>query len=341
MSARNPPATAQSLAGSAIADDPIIASEVNSVVGASLDNASLASARSADPASVHRRQQFHALRQTLMAIMVTMDEKNHVINNANEEVARQIRRLDRIWPHISDEISEEARLGSLKHWAYTETNQTKKSTAPNTRREAAAAGLATLHESEVAHRSEARREALLAKRQRVTQPVDSDFDESRPPTRKATTNGKKRTTEAASDPTGLGIIGAGTGKRKKPDKPAVGGVSMERSISSALGGRPMSRENSQQDNSKKRKASNTAATVARKRYVLDLSFTEIVLTNGIAGLMRRPKIHPNLPPHPWPALLGKKHIRRARPSQQFGQPPGEDDRTLRMESKAREHALLP
>ncbi|OAL32641.1 hypothetical protein AYO20_07799 [Fonsecaea nubica] len=279
-------AASQSLAGSVVADDTLNLSEANSVAGASFDNASLASARSADPIIMHRRQQYHALRQNLMTIMVTMDEKNHVINNANEEVGRHIQRLDRIWPHIADEISEEARLGSLKHWAYTETNPIKKPTVPTTRREAAAAGLATLHESEVAHRSEARREAVLARRQRgAANHADSDFDESRAPTRKTTTSGKKRTADAALDPAGLGIsgAGAGTGKRKRPEKPATAGVAMERSISSALGGRPMSRENSQQENSKKRKASATATSVARKRINAATQDSPKLASSPLAG----------------------------------------------------------
>ncbi|EXJ70815.1 uncharacterized protein A1O5_05805 [Cladophialophora psammophila CBS 110553] len=281
---RNLAAASQSLTGSVAADDAPNLSEANSVAGTSFDNASLASARSADPTIMQRRQQYHALRQNLMAIMVTMDEKNHVINNANEEVARHIRRLDRIWPHIAEEISEEARLGSLKHWAYTETNPVKKPTAPTTRREAAAAGLATLHESEVAHRSEARREALLARRQRVAaHHADSDFDDSRPPPRKTTTGGKKRVAEAAPDAAGLGISGAGTGKRKRPEKPATAAVAMERSISSALGGRPMSRENSQQENAKKRKASATATSVARKRINAATQDSPKVASSPLAG----------------------------------------------------------
>lgn len=256
--------------GSVIADDTVNAGDSNSVAAVSFDNASLASARSADPAVLQRRQQFHALRQHLMAIMVTMDEKNHVINNANEEVAKHIRRLDRVWPHISDEISEEVRLGSLRHWAYTDLNPVKKPTAPTSRKEAATSGTA-LNESEIAHRSEARREAIQARKQRNNHQVDSDFDEAaRGPSRKTNTNGKKRAAEAAPDPAGLGITGAGAGagKRKKPDKPLVGGVGMERTNSSAMGGRPMSRENSQQENAKKRKASTAATTVARKRYAM-------------------------------------------------------------------------
>lgn len=256
---------AQSLTGAG--EDP--SSEVHSVAGASLDNASLVSVRSADPTSAQSRQQFHNLRQNLMSIMMTMDEKNHVINTANEEVARQIRRMDKIWPHIADEISEEARLGSLKHWAYTDINPVKKPAAPTTRREAAAATLANLGDSEVAHRSEARREAILARRQRTGQHVDSDFDEARSVARKTNTNNKKRVTEQIPEAPGLGISTGGGGKRKRPEKLAVGGVGMERSISSAMGGRAMSRENSQQDGSKKRKASVAPTTVARKRYVFN------------------------------------------------------------------------
>lgn len=258
-------AAAHSFPKSSTTDD-IVISDANSVAGASIDNASLASARSTDTVSLQRRRQFHALRQNLMAVMVTMDEKNHVITKANEDVSRSIRRMEAIWPHISEEISEEARLGSLKHWAYTETNPVKKPPVPTTRREAAAS-LAILHESETAHRSESRREAMLARKQRATQHVDSDFDESRP-AKKALANGKKKGTDTPVETAGLGITGVGTGKRKKPEKSAIGGVGMERSISSAMGGRAMSRENSQQENAKKRKASGAVTTVARKRYVV-------------------------------------------------------------------------
>jgi len=277
---------AQGLAGG---EDAVNNSEVHSVAGASFDNASLASALSADPASAQRRQQYYNLRQNLMSIMVTMDEKNHVINTANEEVARHIRRMDKIWPHIADELSEEARLGSLKHWAYTDINPVKKPAAPTTRREAAAATLAVMGEgNEVSHRSEARREAILARRQRTGQHVDSDFDESRSVARKANSSNKKRVVaEQMPEPPGLGISTAGPGKRKKPEKLAIGGVGMERSISSAMGGRAMSRENSQQE-SKKRKASVAPTTIARKRYALDPARVVYVLIFCVLGSMLQP-----------------------------------------------------
>ncbi|KIV83179.1 hypothetical protein PV11_05229 [Exophiala sideris] len=271
---------AQSMVGG---EDAVNNSEVHSVAGASFDNASLASALSADPASAQRRQQYYNLRQNLMSIMVTMDEKNHVINTANEEVARHIRRMDRVWPHIGDELSEEARLGSLKHWAYTDINPVKKPTAPTTRREAAAATLAVMGEgNEVSHRSEARREAILARRQRTGQHADSDFDESRSVARKANSANKKRVTEQVPEPPGLGISTAGAGKRKKPEKLAIGGVGMERSISSAMGGRAMSRENSQQE-SKKRKASVAPTTVARKRLNASALDSPKLVSSPLAG----------------------------------------------------------
>lgn len=270
---RNVDATGHGAAATATVamDDGVDVSAANSVAGAPADTASQSSNRSADPAMVQRRQLFATLRHNLMQMMVTMEEKNHVINNANEELSRGMRRLDSVWPHIAGEISEEARLGSLKHWAYTETNPVKKPTAPTTRREATST-TAVLHENEVAHRSESRREAVLAKKHRSTQNVDSDFDDLRTAAaRKAAANGKKRGAEAAADPAGLGISGVGSGKRKKIEKagPAAATVGMERSLSAALAASSrMSREPSQQDNgSKKRKAPNASSTVARKRCV--------------------------------------------------------------------------
>ncbi|RMZ86271.1 hypothetical protein DV736_g6503, partial [Chaetothyriales sp. CBS 134916] len=119
------------------------------------------------------RQVFHDLRATLMQIMVTMDEKNHVINNANEELSWHLRHFHSIWPHIADEISEEAMFGSLKHWAYTDTNANKESTA--TTRQEAAADVALMHKSDMAQRSESRREAGAAKSRRNLARIEAGF----------------------------------------------------------------------------------------------------------------------------------------------------------------------
>lgn len=300
----------QNVAGTTIsnaADEAIILSATNSVVGAPLDNASQYSNQSADPAVMQRRQLFAALRHNLMQIMVTMDEKNHVINNANEELSRHIRRLDNVWHHISDEISEEARLGSLKHWAYTETNPTKKPTTASSRREAAA-GLAIMHDTEISQRSESRREAMLAKKQRLNQQVDSDFDESRAPSRKGVGNGKRRAVEAI-EPANLAPVGAG--KRKKPDRIGIGGAGMERSLSGALASsRAMSREPSQDTATKKRKAQTSASTVARKRYVNSTSETRF--TNKLySRLNANNQESPKLASSPLIGSFGKESYKRS------------------------------
>ncbi|ETN43242.1 uncharacterized protein HMPREF1541_02401 [Cyphellophora europaea CBS 101466] len=253
-----PPSTAASTTN--LTDEPHI-SAANSVTGVPADAVSQLSKQSSSSTTPNRRQVFAALRHNLVQLMVTMDEKNHVINNANEELSRQVRRLNTVWPHIADEISEEARLGSLKHWAYTDINPTKKTTAPTTRREAAAS-LALIHDNEVAQRSESRREAVAAKaKQRLhrNEAVEGSED-VRATKKKAIKETQRRDLDSASEVAGLGI----TAKGKKAAK-AVGGGAMEKSMSAALGGRAMSREPSQQDNTKKRKAPAGGATVARKR----------------------------------------------------------------------------
>ena len=258
----NTPPTLQSAAASTTnpIDEANSLSAANSAVGAPQDDASQHSNQSATLSIAQRRQLFQALRHNLMQIMVTMDEKNHVINNANEELSRHIRRLDGIWPHISDEISEEAMCGSLKHWAYTETNPTKKNITA-TRREAAA-NLAMLHDSEVAQRSESRREAVAAKSKRILARIDAGFAEINTNTKKVAAAEKRRAAEADEGP-GLGITGVA-----KARKPRLGGTAMEKSLSAAIGGRAMSREPSQQENGRKRKAPAATSAVARKRSVL-------------------------------------------------------------------------
>ena len=236
-------------------------SAANSVVSAPADHASLHSTQSTAPSIAPQRQNFHTLRQNLIHIMQTLDEKNHVINNANQELSRHIRRLDTIWPHVSNEISEEAMYGSLTHWAFAEMNPNKKN-APTTRREAAA-NLALLHDSEAAQRSENRREAVAAKSRRNLARIDAGFAEINNNNKKVAASEKRRAADV-EEMTGLGIIGAGKGK-----KPRLGAAaSMEKSMSTVLGARAMSREPSQAEGGRKRKAPAAPTAIARKRSVL-------------------------------------------------------------------------
>ena len=132
--------------------------------------------------------------------MFTSDEKNHVLVNANDELQRQLVRLDAVYPYVEGEVSDEARLGSTTHWAYsTDDPKKKKNGGPSgnerTRREVAAAAA---QEADAASRSETRRQAVNTRKNKRTH-ADLDFDDGRPATttagRKAAAGGKNRTTD--------------------------------------------------------------------------------------------------------------------------------------------------
>ncbi|KAK4999677.1 hypothetical protein LTR66_001315, partial [Elasticomyces elasticus] len=198
-----------------------------------------------EEADYARRHTFHDLRQTLHQMIGVMDEKIAVMTSTNQTLSKQLARVDSVMPHVEEEISEEARLGSLKHWAYAE-NRVKKQAGTaayeRARRDVAAtnslaAAAATVHEGEIAAaRSEARREAMLAKRNRH-QHVDSDFDD-KPAPRKAPPKSKK-VVEPAAEPkaAGLGITNglpsSQAPKRRKTDKTAAA-LPMERTLSGAV-----------------------------------------------------------------------------------------------------------
>lgn len=276
---------AQTVAGStsSLAGDLASASTANSVNGMQLDTASQCSATGNSGVDLLRRRQLYAqLRSTLMHLIMPLDEKNHVLANANEELARHTRRQDEIWPHIADEISEEARLGSLKHWALTDLNPSKKTQAANARGREAAASLAMMHD-DIAERSERRREAIQAKKQRIALPPDSDIEDRG--VRKVTTGKGKKVAELAAEILQQQLSQQQQpplqqkGKGKRPEKQPVGTAGMERQVSkTGVGAVSMSREPSQQESSKKRKAPTTAMTVARKRYVASAKFSGEVLT---------------------------------------------------------------
>lgn len=208
---------------------------------------------------VPRRQTALNLRMVMSEMLGTLDEKNHVISTAVDELSKQLARCDSSFSHIPNEVSEEARYGSLNHWAYTEKAAEKKGTlaGERTRRDTAAnshaANAGVSHEVDgVASRSEMRREALAA-RKRPNPTLDSDFDENRSPAqtaiRKAQANAKGR--KAAEPPVAINGTSVGLGiasgapaagppsKRRKIEKQVVatplGGLPMERAMSSVYG----------------------------------------------------------------------------------------------------------
>lgn len=194
-----------------------------------------------DPANLARRGHFHNMRLALLEMLQTLDEKNHVLNTAIDSLDKQMKRCNSSYPHIEDEISEEARYGSLTHWAYTEKSAEKKGmiAGERTRRAAnTAAAAAAQQEAEgAAMRSEARREALATRKHR-NQHLDSDFDDGRAISKNPKSGGKGRKAADANlgPPSGLGILNgaAPPNKRRKVEK-ASGSLPAERAMASVYG----------------------------------------------------------------------------------------------------------
>jgi hypothetical protein len=243
-----------------------------------------------DSANIPRRQLFQHCAYTMQNMLVSLDEKNHVISTAAEALNKQLARIDDCFPYIELEVSDEARYGSVTHWAYPENRATKLSSGGSRRGDLAAASTLTAAAQhlvdEAAARSDARKQALLAKRNNKHQ-TESDFDDPherhKEPSKKLHGNSKIRKAADASLGIGLGITnGAGTNgnppKRRKVEKGPTGGAVMERALSSVFGsngtvtkgkgGSP--RETPGPEGSKKRSraAASTNGQTGRKRYVI-------------------------------------------------------------------------
>ncbi|KAF2130273.1 hypothetical protein P153DRAFT_289077 [Dothidotthia symphoricarpi CBS 119687] len=203
-----------------------------------------------EQATYQKRQLFYRLRMLIVNMLPTLDEKLVVLHGAKATKAKGLARMQNSFSQLDSEFSEEARYGSLNHWAYADKEEKKKGgpSHERQRREVAAANnlaAAAQHVHDVdsiAAKSEARREAMLAnKRNRHQQQVDSDFDDR--PAKKP----QKRKAAAADVPApdnrtiGLGISSNGAGpqgKRKKTEKALAAATPaappMERTLSAAL-----------------------------------------------------------------------------------------------------------
>ena len=214
-----------------------------------------------DRTDLSRRKLFYNLRMVMGEMLMTLDEKNHVMSTAVEGLDKQLARCESSYPHIENEISEEARYGSLNHWAYTDKTAEKKGTTAGerTRREAAAAhnlaaAAAAMHEGDAALRSEARREAIAARKQR-NHHIDSDFDDGRtgtqPAAKRIQNSGKGRKAVEISGTANGVILGLGISngapsvvptapnKRRRIEKPNPGTshnvLLLEKSMSTVFG----------------------------------------------------------------------------------------------------------
>ncbi|OJD40399.1 phd finger domain protein [Diplodia corticola] len=228
-----------------------------------------------------RRELFLRYRYGLSQMCAMLDEKNAVLSSANQTMDKQLGRMESSFDHIDEELTFEARYGSFSHWAYKDGDEKKKTTNERSRREVAAANnlaaaAAAVHEGDMAaSRSEARREALLAKQRNRNHYVDSEFEDSRP-AKKPPTNRGKKAVEPVGPPDarlfGLGISnGPGqTTKRRKTEKGAAAAPVMERSLSGAMQnaqpGRASPRETPAAEGGKKRSRAAPAPAAVKKRY---------------------------------------------------------------------------
>ncbi|KAI5296911.1 hypothetical protein KEM56_005244 [Ascosphaera pollenicola] len=112
-----------------------------------------------------RRKHFSELYSTLTELMVTADEKNHVLWNANNELSKHIYRLETVYQYVQGEVSEDTRLGNKHHWAYWKKPEKPARTSDRPRRE-------------TTHAAEAHKDAAASTRRRRTNKDRPEDDES-------------------------------------------------------------------------------------------------------------------------------------------------------------------
>ncbi|KAK4148564.1 hypothetical protein C8A00DRAFT_38859 [Chaetomidium leptoderma] len=233
-----------------------------------------------DPANIPRRTLYRDTALKIQEMLVSLEEKNHVIATANDALQKQLSRIDDIWPHLEAEFSEEAKWGSGTHWAYIENRQAKANDkqAERSRREGAAtlSAAAQALAEEAAARSSDRKQAMAAKKNSKNQATDADGDKAQD-TGKKTQGPKSRKPLPDSGPVGLGIIPAPPGpaptnKRRKVEtaKPN-GATSAERALGSVFGNNASKQRTTSpretpapESGGKKRKALPTSSNQAKK-----------------------------------------------------------------------------
>ncbi|KAI2631623.1 hypothetical protein GGS21DRAFT_522311 [Xylaria nigripes] len=265
----------------------------------------------ADPSSVPRRRLFHCTAYKIQDLLVSLEEKNHVISTANEALSKQLARINDVWPHLENEFSDEAKWGSTTHWAYPE-NRIHRAQTERSRRDGAAyitAAAQQLQVEEAAARSDARKQALIAKKGLKNQHQDSDADDHEnkqksESSRKTQGNGKTRKAAEPATPVGLGITAATNAngnppsKRRRVDntsKVVNGGQPAERAMSSVYGNNAPKPKNASPratpapETTKKRKALPTANGASKKSKTATTSAAAV----AVSPLIQSPTPQPN------------------------------------------------
>ncbi|KAG5960136.1 hypothetical protein E4U58_004754 [Claviceps cyperi] len=272
-----------------------------------------------DPSNIPRRQLFRQTAVKIQEMLVSLEEKNHVLCTANEALQRQLARVEDVWPYLENEFSDEAKWGSNTHWAYPENRSSGKvSQTERMRRDGAAAisAAAQALAEEAAARSDARKQAVQARKNLKTQHHDSDADDLEKRPKEGPKKGGKSRKSAAADTsnvnagvTGSTLNGSHPSKRRKVEKTANGdkvtSAAAANNITNAATAAPTS--------------TSTAAATARASAASTTAITTGAVTAGTAvgssGLASesnasRPKLSS---PKGTPALDGPKK-RKALPT---------------------------
>lgn len=253
-----------------------------------------------DPSNLPRRQLFRQTAFKIQEMLVSLEEKNHVISTANEALQKQLGRIEDLWPHLEGEFSDEAKWGSTTHWAYLENRIAKannNSQAERSRREGAATLSAAAQQlaEEAAARSSDRKQALAAKRNsKNNQANDADTDgrpQEQAPKKSQNTGKSRRPAGEAAGGVGLGISNPPTPnganpvpKRRKvetkqPNNSAAAAAT-EKAMSSVFGAAAAKPKTTSPggtpapEGTKKRKALPTSSNQAKKRFVIPLQRNE-------------------------------------------------------------------
>ncbi|KAK3371497.1 hypothetical protein B0T24DRAFT_595299 [Lasiosphaeria ovina] len=206
------------------------------------------SAAAFDDSNMPRRQLFRQTAYKIQEMLVSLEEKNHVISTANDAMHKQLGRIEEIWPHLESEFSEEAKWGSTIHWAYVENRQAKTNNAQaeKSRREGAATLSAAAQQlaEEAAARSSDRKQALAAKKNSKNNAADAEA-ENKPQESAKKSQGSSKSRKPPAEPAapvGLGIAPvppsaapAPSKRRKVESANANGGAPMERAMSTVFG----------------------------------------------------------------------------------------------------------
>ncbi|KAF5137662.1 Transcriptional regulatory protein PHO23 [Metarhizium anisopliae] len=278
----------------------------------SLDEASAAPTSVFDPSNIPRRQLFRQTAFKIQEMLVSLEEKNHVLSTANEALQRQLARAEDVWPYLENEFSDEAKWGSTTHWAYPENRTgSKVSHTERARRDGAAAisAAAQALAEEAAARSDARKQAVQAKKGLKNQQQDSDADDlearHKEPAKKTTAKSRKTVT-ADPNSTALGIPAPSTNgnppqKRRKVEKTVNGANTGTGGAMSIVFGTnaPKPKTGSPRgtpapDGPKKRKALPTGSGQAKKKNGLSPSVT----SSPVMGIFPDPKVPARASPPP-------------------------------------------